>query len=273
MAYVTKNRVLIEAAKRISQEQGLSYEEFSDGWVVRLRKSANGGEAADKIAYIFGYYIDCNAQAASMIASDKVATYSLLVDAKLAVVPHFLLRSHIMSDLDSQLLHKLFAEHHDMVIKPLKGMRGIDVVRYDDPEAAEAYIRASSEKSWAISPYIDIRREIRIVVFRGEAMIAYEKTGPQVINGLAMYNLEHGAQPQDIELAVLPEDWQLLACGAMEAIGLAFGAVDIVIDADGKVRVLEINSGFSLEHYAQSAAHRRQQALDVYLRVFGSMFA
>jgi glutathione synthase/RimK-type ligase-like ATP-grasp enzyme len=264
MEYVTDKRVLVEAARLAAANVGGSYEDFSNGWVGRLQKG-------DKTAFILGYYIDCNTQAASMIAIDKVATYLLLQDAGVAAVPHYLVRSDAMSDFDTDGLRRLFAEYHELVLKPLKGHRGKSVALYIDADTAINTILAHAEHAWAASPYIAIQREVRVVVFEGSAVLAYEKTNPQQTDGLKMFNLEHGAIPQDVPLETMPEEWRTMVCTAMKAIGLTLGAVDIVIDDRGKARVLEINSGFSLEHYAKTSPQRRQQVLDMYLKVFTSM--
>jgi len=266
MGYVTDKRVLVEAARLAAVTAGARYDDFSDGWVGRLQKG-------DKTAFILGYYIDCNTQAASMIAIDKVATYLLLQDASVPAVPHYLIRSEAMSDFDIDYLRRLFAEHPELVLKPLKGNRGKLVALYIDADTAIATISSHYENAWAASPYVAVQCEIRVVVFDGAVMLAYEKTNPSLIDGLAIFNLEHGSIPQDISLADMPEEWCTLACAAMAAIGLKLGAVDIIIDDLGRVQVLEINSGFSLEHYAKSSAERRQLAIDVYLKVFNSMLA
>jgi glutathione synthase/RimK-type ligase-like ATP-grasp enzyme len=268
MGYVTEHRVLAEAARLASERFGLEYSAFSDGWVMRLSKAGAGRSLA---RFIFGYYMDCNDQAASMIAIDKVATYQLLADKSLAAVPHYLIKS-IASEIDIELLKQLFENSPDMVLKPLKGNRGEHVSRHTSADSVVSYAADAVVDAWAVAPYVDMEREIRIVVSGGRPVLAYAKSQAKVINGLAMFNLEHGATPQDITLAELPQDLSELACNAMQAIGLNFGAVDIAIDQQGRAAVLEINSGFSMERYARSSPERRQATLEVYVTVIGTMF-
>ena len=76
-----------------------------------------------------------------------------------------------------------------------------------------------------------------------------------------MFNLGLGAVPTNIE----PDASLLsLASRAQAALGLRLSAVDIIETVDGNLRVLEINSGFMMEHYIRSSEENRQRAVKAY---------
>jgi glutathione synthase/RimK-type ligase-like ATP-grasp enzyme len=126
--------------------------------------------------------------------------------------------------------------------------------------------------SWAISPWEDITKEVRLVVVNGEGWLAYEKTQPVVIDRLKFFNLSVGAVAKHVELSALPELMHRLAIDATNAIGLRMAAVDIIVTESGELKVLEINSAFSLTRYAKTNAATYDEAAAFYDRLVASMF-
>jgi glutathione synthase/RimK-type ligase-like ATP-grasp enzyme len=263
--YVSENRALIEAIERAGKEYGIACTILSDEWVVRMEK-------AGEKRFLYGYAFDCNSQAASAIAFDKVAMYLLLADNKLAAVPHYLLSTVVQPEIDEQYLGKLFAEHGSLVIKPVQGSRGQFVAKVENPKEVMEFVRTTSEVSWAASPFVAVERELRLAVFEGEVLLAYEKHSPTMVNDLMMYNINLGAQARRVDPNQLEEKLHRLAVSAMNAINLKLGAVDIVIDDAGNAQVLEINAAFSLEHYALISPQNRREVIDFYMRVVNKLF-
>lgn len=86
------------------------------------------------------------------------------------------------------------------------------------------------------------------------------------------HNLGQGAVPHLEEEPTPP--WRALtdlARTASDAIGIAVASVDIV-DVDGRLLVLEINSGIMMEAFARASAQHGQIARRVYDRIVASMF-
>lgn len=54
------------------------------------------------------------------------------------------------------------------------------------------------------------------------------------------------------------------ALAAAAALNLRFGSVDVACTADGQHRVLEVNAGVMLEHFARSGAERRARVVETY---------
>lgn len=263
--YITDNWALTEALQRLSQERSIEYAAFSDNWVVRLRQGKTE-------RFAIGTALECNNQASAAIAADKVAAYQLLTDAGLASVAHYLVKSAPDIGLNAAVLQELFDAHQSLVLKPLRGGRGSHVGKFENVETARAFATANPEEAWTASPYIDIQRELRLVVFDGAIRLAYEKTEPKVINNLKMYNLNLGAKPKDVGLDEIDSSLKDLAAQALRALGLRLGAVDVVIGPDGRPQVLEINASFSLEHYAATSLRRREQVVKAYMYIMGVLF-
>jgi glutathione synthase/RimK-type ligase-like ATP-grasp enzyme len=264
-SYVTKNRALLEAIQNSCKKHGIACKMFSDDWIIQLQKGR-------REHFIYAYGFDCNSQASAAIATDKVATYQLLADRAIAAVPHFLLTSAAQPDIDPATLDGLLKEYGSLVVKPVQGSRGESVARFNDADSILAFTAENSVAAWAASPFIEVQREIRLVVFDGSVRLGYEKHNPTVVNELKLFNLNLGTTAEAIVVSKLSRAIQDLAVQSMEAIGLRLGAVDLVFDPDGDVSVLEINSGFSLEHFALMSPQNRKQVVEFYETVVERLF-
>ncbi len=263
--YITENRTLIEAIFNLHKKFGIEYELFSEDWVLRLRKD-------EETHFVYGYGFDINSQVSTYIAQDKVATFELLDDLNINAVPHHLLSSMLKQDVEVSNLNKHFKRYKELVIKPNRGSRGESVAKFNNPVESLNHIKNNYSISWAASPYINIRREIRIVILKGSIVFAYEKFDPVTINGLKMFNLNLGAKAKSLMAEDISEQIQLLAKQSMKAIGLNFGAVDIVLDENDTSSILEINSAFSLEHYALISPENRRSVVNFYETIIKELF-
>ena len=87
------------------------------------------------------------------------------------------------------------------------------------------------------------------------------------------HNLGHGARPKELDpghpaVAANGE----LALRAAAAAELRFGSVDIADAVDGVPRVMEINAGVMLEHFARSGSDRRERAVEIYQAALARAF-
>ncbi|MCW5838611.1 MAG: hypothetical protein KIT29_01735 [Anaerolineales bacterium] len=86
------------------------------------------------------------------------------------------------------------------------------------------------------------------------------------------HNLGAGATPRPLaagpQLAALTQ----LAQAAAQAINIRFASIDIV-EVRGELRVLEVNSGIMMEHFARHRPENRAQAKAIYARAVEKMFA
>lgn len=239
----------------VCAERGVSFDSYSDDWLLEL--TSNG--AAHRV---FGYRFDLNDSVSASIAQDKVATYQVLAKAGIAAVPHVLVRTKV-----SHADRKVMGNWQKVVIKPLVGTSGHGVQLFGDIDVAVAHIEESPIVAWAAAPFVDIIREIRVILLDGAPLLVYEKQ-PVTIRGLKMFNLGLGATPKDIEI----DDKLLqLAMDAQEELGLRLSTIDIVEDETGKSRVLEINDSIMMEHYARHSLENKQRAMQVYGAIVDSI--
>lgn len=240
----------------ICTELDIDHQVFSYGWVHRLEKG-------DVRKFVCGYRFDLNAAASAGIANDKVAAYEVLQSQGVPAAEHFLVRKSPVSGA----ITWYGTPPDDMVVKPLDASGGLQIARVKTQGEAEEWIDTFSDFAWAVSPFYDIKRECRIVMLDGEILLAYEKAGV-VKDGLTFFNLGQGATATDIT----PNDtMHSLAYGAMDAIGLRLAAVDVIETADGEWRVLEVNSGFMMEHYMRQSDENRQKGYELYQKIITRM--
>lgn len=257
------NRILPDAVRVACKRHSVTCQSFSEDWILRLSKNGS-------TQWIFGYKFDINRAAAGQLAQDKVGTYEVLAASKIPAVRHSLVRAVTNQPVDVPKLQMLFPDG-DVVIKPLSGTGGRGVQRYADIQQAVEYIRNSSEPAWAVSPYLDIVSETRLIVLDGAVLLAYEKQQPEIINGLKFYNLSRGAKAATIDQPA--EGLEKLAVETCQALGLRLAAVDIVQTARGEHMVLEVNDGFSMEYYVLQSQKNKNRVNALYDAVIAVMFA
>jgi predicted ATP-grasp superfamily ATP-dependent carboligase len=254
----TDTKTIVEAIHNLHARGKLSYATFSDEWVIKFWRG-------DITRFILGYFSsDINSLASSEIARDKVATYCILTDAGVAAVPHILLTSPIAPEVDQAQLETLFATYRTLVIKPTQGSSGREIARCDTIASVYAHIQTGTFPSWSASPLLDLTTEIRLVLYNGIIRLAHKKENPTLVRGVRMFNMAHGATATRLEPSTLEPSLISMAQHAMQAIGLRFGAVDIVFDGTNTPKVIEINSRFSLEHYAELSPENRREIVQFY---------
>lgn len=267
LPYAPEEQTILAAVRRVCETRGIAYRTFSDGWIVRMEKAA-------RRHYLYGYGdLGMNTHAAAQIALDKVAAYLLLDDAGVPAVPHWLLSTVAAPEIDRPFVSRLLAEHGPLVIKPLKGGMGRQVHRVENLAAVLAATADQGETEWAASPFTDIAREVRLVVFDDTVPFAHEKNNPVMLDGLKMFNLSLGAGSRQLESAALPDDLRQLGIRALAAVGLRLAAVDVAIDTKGVMRVLEINCNFSLEHFARRSPENRSRVIALYADILATVFS
>lgn len=260
--YVT-DRLLPSYVAAACKKRGISYKSYSGDWILRLHKNT-------LTHWVYGYSFSCNSATAAANTSDKVATHLILSDNNLPSVAHILARTVTGTSLSSEDVKQL--GNLPVVIKPLHGTGGLDVMLFVNIQKAASFITASSQPSWAISPFIEIEKEVRVVILEKEVLLMYEKQQPFVRQGLKLFNLSHGAKAFTLEADATAAPIIALAKETMLALNLTLGAIDIVIDEQGKMRILEVNSGFSLERYARQSSENNNRAMNFYDTIVDYLF-
>lgn len=251
----TAKRLFPEIVRRISDELDLDYRSYSDEWVIELSRG-------DHVRRIIGYTFDINSAATTAIARDKVATYQLLATRNIPAVPHYLMRTKAgRYQLPTEIANM------NVVIKPLNGTSGHGVRRFSSSQELLTHLDQSNIEAWAISPYLEIEREVRTIVLDGVPLLSYEKI-QNSSEPLKLFNLGQGAVPKSYEI---DNTVRLLALDATSAIGLRLAVVDCVYLSSGEWQILEVNSTLAMEYYARTSPQHEAHAYDVYQAVIRAM--
>jgi len=304
------DRVIVRVVKAACAARGIDVELALDGWLMVLRKG-------DVRRFIHGYDFGLNSSVAHRLANDKAATADMLDAAGVGCVPHRLFMNHdhfkhvASGGHWSALLELLHASPTGVVLKPNEGTCGHLVFKATTELALERAATAifAAGQNLAVAPFLEIEREVRVILLESEPMVVYEKKRPALVGDGARtvvelllatvpadrlaatltnlppnrvgidqvlpegelfvldwrHNLDLGARPELIGEGPLRDRCVALAVQAAEAIGLRFGAVDVVLSNAG-ARVLEINSGVMIEAldrwHPQIADRVYTQALD-----------
>lgn len=86
------------------------------------------------------------------------------------------------------------------------------------------------------------------------------------------HNLSAGASPEQLPAGPLLDELLGLAQAAQRALSIRFASIDIV-EVDGTLKVLEVNSGIMMEHFARHLPENRATAKAIYARAVEKMFA
>lgn len=304
------NRAIARVVETYCKQNGFDVEFGLDGWLMVMSKGVIKH-------YIYGYDVGLNSSVVHRIANDKSATAEILASCGIDCVPHALFMNHNQFKYVPLGGHwtrmlQMQGEHPEgLVLKPNEGTCGnlvFKVATELELEQAATAIFAVNQ-NLAVAPYLDIDREIRVILLDQHPLVVYEKQRPSVIGDgvrsafelvldrvpaqlLATtlsnlppnrtlldavlpegetfflnwrHNLDLGAEP---ELLHDGPHWRAsvdIAGRAAQAIGLAFGAIDVVWSKQTP-RILEINSGVMIESLSKRHPDLAQrvytQALD-----------
>ncbi len=256
-----------EILSELCAELGIKCVNLSDNWVHILTYK-------DKTRFIISARFDLNNSASASIADDKVATYSVLNEAKIPAIPHFLVMntgfSHGRPFTDLNLLKNPYSSF-PVVVKPYRGNSGRSVTLCKNQTEINnvAMKLIESEGAACLSPFVDSTYEYRAFFLDGEILYIYRKTRPE---GSFRHNLSGGAHPELIDQkSKLYNSLSNLASAAGKALGLRFATVDMLETADGP-KVLEINQGVCAGIFAKKVPNGKEIAKDIYRQALQKLF-
>jgi D-alanine-D-alanine ligase-like ATP-grasp enzyme len=179
---LNSQRVFVDAVRKYCAKNNISVELRSDGWLVIMQRGPQRQLA-------FGYDIGLNSAVAHRIANDKAATSEVLQVSDIPCIPHTLflnpsLYEYVPPQRSWERMLGLLKDHPaGLVVKPNDGTSGKSVhkvVTESDLELA-AYRIFASNQSLAISPYVEIEQEIRVVLLDDQPIVAYSKQRPTIV--------------------------------------------------------------------------------------------
>lgn len=272
-----EDRIIVRQIRSIAVELGLTIKSFSDDWVLQL-------STGNHVRHVIGYRFDLNPSASALAAQDKVATYALLTAGQITAIPHKLLRLRMEDYPDMagrDQMNEVFGQldlNYPFVLKPLNGTggRGVVLVR-DQQELTRLLAGVTRNVAYAVSPYWELAEEYRVIMLDGEALLAYRKhvadpTSCGNESGLILFNLARGAYPVVIESHERQAELTGISRGALRALNLRLGAVDVAQAKDGRMAVVEVNDGIMMEYFSRVSPEHHEFARRTYRRLIEEMF-
>jgi glutathione synthase/RimK-type ligase-like ATP-grasp enzyme len=177
----SSQRIFVSAVQKYCAEHGISVETRSQGWLMVMRKGP-------RRHLTYGYDLGLNSAVAHRIANDKAATAELLQMNGIACVPHALFLSPALSEYAAAtgsweaMLGLLKQTPGGIVVKPNEGTSGRLVFKVQDQPALERAVSEifSLNLNLAISPYLEIKDEVRVILVDTVPVIVYSKSRPSV---------------------------------------------------------------------------------------------
>ncbi len=164
---------------------------------------------------------------------DKAMTSFLLQQAGIPTPPTW------VTPVNSEALgiaRRELAAGHRLVVKPVFGSQGIGVKKLESADELDRLV--SSGGIYYLQRYVEsgdaAPSDWRVFVINGKAQGAMRRYGETWLN-----NVAQGAR---CEIAVLDAGLRKIAEDAVSALKLNYGGVDIMCDAQGRYRVIEVNS-------------------------------
>jgi glutathione synthase/RimK-type ligase-like ATP-grasp enzyme len=170
-------RILVEAIEHYCAKRGIALDIRADGWLLVLDHPA-------RRHLIFGYDLGLNSAVAHRIASDKAATAEVLMLAGLPAVPHrFFMAPKLGGRQEPHwpaMLELLETCPDGLVVKPNEGTSGRLVMLVSSRTELEHAVSTifASNTNVAISPFLEIDEEARVVLLDDDPLAVYRKDRP-----------------------------------------------------------------------------------------------
>ncbi|QDW41516.1 RimK-like protein [Bradyrhizobium sp. KBS0727] len=179
---INGERAFVGAVRKYCASHGIEVELRAQGWLIVMTRGS-------KRRFAFGYDLGLNSAVAHRIANDKAATADVLEICGIPCVPHTAFLSPRMykyitpAGAWTAMLDLLQQNPEGIVVKPNEGTGGISVFKVrTEPELEVAANEIfSSERSLAISPYVDIEDEVRVILIDYRPIVVFSKNRLSVI--------------------------------------------------------------------------------------------
>ena len=218
---LNRQRTFVDAVKKYCANHGIGVEIRSQGWLMVMQHGA-------KRHFAFGYDLGLNSAVAHRIANDKAATAEVLQICGVPCVPHTLflnpkLNEYIPPQRSWETMLALLRENpNGIVVKPNEGTSGDSVFKVlTEPDLELAVHRIfSSSLNLAISPYLDIENEVRVVLIDHDPVVVYSKSRPAITGDgkHSLLELALAATPAELRSTVLPRMVGDLDRAALDAV-------------------------------------------------------
>jgi glutathione synthase/RimK-type ligase-like ATP-grasp enzyme len=204
---LNSQRIFVDAVTKYCSRHGIAIEIRSQGWLIVMRRGP-------RRHFAFGYDVGLNSAMAHRIANDKAATAEVLEISGVPCVPHTLflspeLNEYIAATGSWEAMLRLLQQHPaGIVVKPNEGTTGRSVFLVSSRPRLELAVNRifSSSLSLAISPYVDIEDEVRVVLVDDLPLVVYSKNRPSITGDgkHSLLELALAATPAEQRSTVLP---------------------------------------------------------------------
>jgi glutathione synthase/RimK-type ligase-like ATP-grasp enzyme len=203
---LNSQRIFLDAVKKYCASHGVQVEIGSAGWLVVMSRGATRHLA-------FGYDLGLNSSVAHRIANDKAATAEVLQTCGIPCVPHALFFSPQMNEFIAPqrsweaMIAILRDNPNGIIVKPNEGTSGESVFKVSTEPELEAAVHNvfASSLSLAISPYLEIDNEVRVVLIDQTPLVVYSKNRPAIAGDgkHSLLELALAATPAELRSTVL----------------------------------------------------------------------
>lgn len=257
-----RKRFFVEILKEICREEGFRLEIFSHEWLCKITDPKSG-----KFTWTEGYNFDLNSGVKYLTLYDKVFTSTVLADAGVPSVMHYLVikedwRKFLEIGVSWQDEVELALEKTGLpaVVKLNNGSMGNDVYLCESKREVENLVSLlKSKASLCISKYYESEFEYRFYLLGNtngevETLFAYKKIKNKTLEGAWQHNLSQGATAELLNMGenINLEEYKKLedlANQTFNALGLKCVAVDILETKEG-YKVIEVNNGIMMDSFA-----------------------
>src|SRR5580692_3827808 len=159
------NRIFVDAITKYCTDHGIACEVTSQGWLIVMERDGVR-------RFALGYDLGLNSAISHRIASDKAATSDILAMSGIPHIAHTQFSNPVLADYVPpsglhQAMRVLLRQHPlGIVVKPNEGTSGrlvFKVISESELDAAAHDIFAR-HLSLAISPFVEIAEEVRVVL-------------------------------------------------------------------------------------------------------------
>ena len=302
----------LKIIKQICEKNNIELETFSDNWILKLKKN-------NQCKYIIGYKFGLNVDSNSGICNDKNAISEILTSFNIPNVKHEIFMSDkyynfVSKEENLKKMYKLLEENNELVCKPNEGTGGNFVFHVTNKEQLKNISNdiLSRYRSMAISKYIEIKEEYRLVMLNKKVKLIYSKVRPYIIgngkdtiqelynryiieknllekncikredrNKILMpyekYNLEwrHNLGNGSKSNLDITEDIKndLIKIATEVCNVLDINFASVDIISDGKnYKILEINSGVMMEYFSRESESNYLIAKEIYEEAILELF-
>jgi glutathione synthase/RimK-type ligase-like ATP-grasp enzyme len=265
------NNTFSKIIEEICNEERINLHKFSDGWLKVLEK--NG-----KQKVIWDYKFDISALGSTKMCDDKYALYELMTHNKIKVPKSILLfrdekKKYIKKNRTKEIKDFIKSTGLPLVLKRNDGICRSNIYFCSNTFQVIRKYRKITKASMdcLVSEYIKEPREFRVVMLNGNPEVSFEKiVSPDKRNIFKQHKLSKGARA----LNNAPESIINFAKKIQSIVDIKFASFDIMVSNNNFADpiLLEINTGVTMENFANQSKENYQIAKKVYKNAVLAMF-